>query len=504
MEVSSPMSPVVEHNPKSVRLGSLANGAPAPGKVTHSRNVPSSVGLSIPATSVLLPLRFMLAGVLALFCGVAILALRPELLATYHYNQYIIAVTHLLVLGWIGTIVMGGLYQLVPVALETRLYSERLARWQFLCHLAGVAGMVWMFWNSNLKQVGHFGCLLGVGVGLFVYNIGRTLLRVPRWNVIAAAVAAALAWFSFAILAGLAIAAGKCTYDSPEGVAPAHALVSGLRAVAAWVTRFDQLGAMHAHAHLGTVGVYLMLILGISYKLVPMFTLGELQSPVRARISILLLNLGLIGAFLTILTRSPWRWVCALVLATALVIYGLEIRAILRTRKRRHLDWGMKYFLSALVLLVPVGALGVLLAWPRLPFTAFTGQLENLYGFLGILGVLSFAIVGMLYKIIPFLVWYRSYSTRIGHGKVPALAELYSAGWQRVGYWCYLAGLAGSSVGILLSSSAIVRVGCFLLFGSLVTLAINLTKMLGHLVQPRVEPLPSPAIQSPRSKPAIA
>jgi len=26
----------------------------------------------------------------------------PDLLATYHYNQYIIAVTHLFVLGFIG------------------------------------------------------------------------------------------------------------------------------------------------------------------------------------------------------------------------------------------------------------------------------------------------------------------------------------------------------------------------------------------------------------------
>ncbi len=45
--------------------------------------------------------------------------------------------------------------------------------------------MVWMFHVWNMKQVGHFGCVLAAGVGLFGFNIARTLLRAPKWNVIA-------------------------------------------------------------------------------------------------------------------------------------------------------------------------------------------------------------------------------------------------------------------------------------------------------------------------------
>jgi len=43
--------------------------------------------------SVLLPLRFMVTGVLALCIGAVVMFLRPDLLATYHYNQYVIGVT---------------------------------------------------------------------------------------------------------------------------------------------------------------------------------------------------------------------------------------------------------------------------------------------------------------------------------------------------------------------------------------------------------------------------
>ena len=70
----------------------------------------------------------------------------------------------------------------MPVALETKLYSERLACWHFAFHLVGFIGMVWMFRVWDMKQVGHFGSVLFLGVGLFVYNIARTLRRVPKWN----------------------------------------------------------------------------------------------------------------------------------------------------------------------------------------------------------------------------------------------------------------------------------------------------------------------------------
>ena len=82
------------------------------------------------ASSVAIPLGFILTGIAALLAGSVWLVLQPDLLATYHYNQSIIAATHLFVLGWICTVIMGAMYQLVPVALETRLHSGRLARWR--------------------------------------------------------------------------------------------------------------------------------------------------------------------------------------------------------------------------------------------------------------------------------------------------------------------------------------------------------------------------------------
>lgn len=427
----------------------------------------------VRAPSVALPLRFILVGIAALVTGCVWLVLRPDLLATYHYNQYVIAATHLFVLGWICSVVMGAMYQLVPVALETRLYSERLARWHFALHVIGFVGMVAMFQVWNPKQVGHFGSVMATGVGLFVYNLVRTLRRIPRWNVVAAGIASALAWLSLTILAGLFLAAAKCWSFSP----------------------FEPLAQMHAHAHLGGLGFFVMMIVAVSYKLVPMFTLGEVQSPRRAGWSLALLNAGLAGTFVAILLSSPWKAVFALVVVAGLVVYGWEITAMLRSRKRRVLDWGMKYFLTAIALLAPVSVLGVALAWPGMPLTALTTQLENVYGFLAFIGVITFAIVGMLYKILPFLVWYASYSQAIGRSKVPALSDLYSPRLQAAGYWLFMAGLLMTCVAAALGHGACARTGSVVLLASVVVFAVNVARILAHLLRPH--------IGSPNLRPAI-
>jgi hypothetical protein len=477
MEALSPKSGSANHKPSAALSLSLGERAGVRASITDS------------APSVALPLAFVLTGLAALCFGMAWIVARPAMLATYHYNHWVIAATHLFVLGWILTVVMGAVYQLVPVALETRLYSERLAWWQFAFHVVGFIGMVWMFRSSNMKHVGHFGSVLTFGVGLFVFNIVRTLRRAPNWNVTATAICAALFWICVAVAAGLSIAAAKCTYEgatAASAAAPFGGLLRGLRSLAGFVGHFDAISAMHAHAHMGAVGCFTMLIVGVSYKLIPMFTLSEIQSTRRAALSVALLNVGLAGSFVTILTRSPWKLAFAFVGVLALAVYGWELVAILRARKRVALDWGVKSFLTAIALFFPLSILAVVLSWPGLPLNTFTGELENAYGFLGLIGVVTFAIIGMLYKIIPFLVWFARYSPHIGRASVPALADLYSTRLQITGYWTYLVGLIVTSVGIITGNELAVRVGAGALALSVMTLAINVAKMVSHFFR-RVE-----------------
>src|SRR5262249_7581184 len=148
------------------------------------------------------------------------------------------------------------------------------------------------------------------------------------------------------------------------------------------------------------------------------------QSWRRARTSLWLINLGLAGLFPTILLGLPLKLFFGLMILNGVVLYWTELRAIFRARRRRLLDWGLRYFITAQWVLGACCVLALLLNWPGVPMTFHTGQLENLYGFLFLVGVMGFAIPGMLYKIIPFLVWYARYGEYIGRTEVPTLAKL--------------------------------------------------------------------------------
>lgn len=427
--------------------------------------------MNLPArakTSVGVPLGFIAAGLVSLLVGLCWLVLHPESLATYHYNQQVIALTHLFTLGWICSVIMGAIYQLVPVALETKLHNEKLPAWHLALHLIGFTGMVWMFSVWNISAVGIFGLVLASGVALFLYNLARTLARIPHWNVVAGGVTSALAWLLCTIVAGLLLAAAKRWAISP----------------------FDPIGQMHAHAHLGVLGFFITLIVGVSYKLIPMFALSEVQNHRRAWASLAIMNLGTAGLFLAILLGSPLKLVASLPVITGLLLYAWELTAILRARKRRTMDWGLKHFLTAIILLLPLSILALVLSWPGLPLNAFTGQLENVYGLFALLGVVTFAIIGMLYKIVPFLVWFKRYSPHIGRTKVPSLADLYSVRLQVIGYWLFLPGLVVTSLGTLLGHVECLQKGLILLLASVAVFAANIAKICLHLVHPKRETLP--------------
>lgn len=434
---------------------------------------PLATGNSIAtahAPSIVVPLMFVVTGMLALFVGAVWLVFRPDVLATYHYNQYVVALTHVFTLGFISTIIMGAMYQLVPVALEVKLFSEKLAKWHFGFHLIGVIGIVWTFWIWDMKQVGHFGSLVGTGIVLFAINMVRTLRRIPRWNVIAVGIASALFWLVLTMLAGLYAAAAKCWDFSP----------------------FSHLAFMHAHAHLGGIGFFTMMIVAVSYKLVPMFALSDIRNDRRAWSSVMLLNVGLAGLFVALMLASPWKLAFALVVVAALALYGWEMRAILRARKRRVLDWGLKAFVVAISLLGVLSVLAVVLCWPGLPATLFTTQLENVYGFLFLVGVVGLAILGMLYKIVPFLAWFHSYSKVIGKCKVPALADLYSERLQIASFILYFIALGAISAATLLQNESAVRWSCGLLVAGLALFAVNMGLILRHVFRPKMEPLALP------------
>lgn len=340
-------------------------------------SVPTRViPLAIPAGFVFLGEGFFLLSGL-------VLALYPEAFSLPRHPLGL-AGAHLFLLGFGVGVLLGALHQLLPVVLEAPLYRPGWGYPVMALWALGVAFLALGFAQSPVwVPVG--GSLALLALLFFAYHAYRTFHLAPRWN----RVATALAWVvlylvltpSLGLLQALSLRYGF--YD-PERLT--------------W----------HLLAGLG--GVFLLSILGVGYKLLSMFTLTH---DVDERVLGLFLwaaNLGLLGVAL-----GERLGYLLLLLAYALALY--DTGRILKNRMKRTLDIGVRHYLLGLFFLG--------LSLVALPFNPVWAALWFALGFVGLV------VTGMLYKILPFLVWTHRYAPKAGKERVPLLKDMLPEG---VGY----------------------------------------------------------------------
>lgn len=410
----------------------------------------------VPPVSI--PLLFILTGLAFLCVGLLWVVREPLLLTVFHHNPRTTALTHVFILGWLLSVVSGSLYQLAPVTLGLSLIQPRLCYWHWFMHTLGTVGMILAFLSGNMTHLGHFGSFVFFGVLVMVIHLMMMIVRSPQRDLIAWGMAGALGWLTLTVLAGLVLAADKHWHFSP--LAP--------------------LAQMHAHAHMGLAGFFITLIMAVSFKLVPMFLISHVRRPALAGLSLILFNAGLVLCVFTISLQSPLRPMAVLIMLAGLICYALEMLSIVMIRQRASMDAGLSSFLLSVAGLIPVGILGLFLSLPTLSGASFASPLENSYALLAILGVISTAILGMLYKIVPFLTWHHCYSRLVGYQPVPSMGDLYCAQTQKVGFGIMAAGLLLLISGTLTNSLMLVRLGAILWLLFMLSYLGNLSLILSH------------------------
>jgi hypothetical protein len=424
---------------------------------TTAKTAPDTI-LPERAPALAVPLRYFLFGLLNLagLLGVAIWR-APLLAADYLHNPATLAVTHLFTLGFAGSVVTGAIIQMIPVLLHSHLFSEKLANWQLGVHALGTLLMVAGFLEFETIWTITGGSLVVTGAVLFFTNLGLTFRRAERWN-----------WH------GLFIAAAMLFY--------ATTLIWGL--VMAFNQRYGFLGEVEgapltAHLVLGLLGWFSMMIVGVGLKLVPMFAPGKsLPAPVVAAA-----GASLVAGVLLLLGGLWWGpvllWTGYLLTAAALLGYAGLVGFTYLRRRPGPLDFSIRFTLTA----------GALLALPvlALPLLGRYGKagLVMLYA----LGFIGATILGMLLRIIPFMVWLHRFRNRTHKlEKIPFLHELFD---RRLGWTAYLTWFPAAalvSLGIGFRQAAVITVGALVGLVGLGAFALALRQMLHH-VPPGTPPL---------------
>ena len=125
----------------------------------------------------------------------------------FYFQPKILAITHMLTLGWISMTIFGAMFQLVPVVLEVKLFSEKLADIQFWVFSLGIIGLVTGFWNFDTGlHLNISAALLNIAVLIFAVNMVGTFIHVKKWNITGWYLISALIYLIITAIAGFLLA----------------------------------------------------------------------------------------------------------------------------------------------------------------------------------------------------------------------------------------------------------------------------------------------------------
>lgn len=335
--------------------------------------------LSVPARFFLTaPLFGVAAALLALWSG-------PDLLAS-RWTPALLGITHLLTLGFIAMVMIGALFQLLPVLGGARL--RRPHPWSAAVHLLLTAGTLLL--ASGLALACAY-CvraallLLGAGLAVFIALAFTALLRSPSRHDSVKAMRYAVVGLGLTLLLGLYVGVGHGW--------PALPLAR----------RYTDL-----HLSWGLLGWVGLLGAGVAYQVVPMFQMTpEYPAALRRWLvpalftALLLLSAALL--FPDLPAAAGLRTAAEAALAAGFTLFAVWTLYVQARRRRRLPDVTLWFWRLAMACL-----LAAVLLWAARPLHGGTWGAARYPLLLGVLLVPGFAVSivnGMLYKILPFLVW---------------------------------------------------------------------------------------------------
>ncbi len=348
------------------------------------------------------------------------------------------------VLGWVSLPVMGAFYQFFPTLQGQDLHMER---WTFVQY-----GFV------NLGLLGMLGSLLvnnSAALGIFttVYALGAFLL-------------------GFILLAGN-LTPSKMTLTLRFYVTAVIYFLAGVTILTLNTLGLAALGRPVV-SHLVLIGWAVMAIYGAQYIMVPMLQLKTLVWERVANVQYYVANLGVLGlAWGFVGGGLPVIVAGGIMEFLAIILFVTVILRSITTGPSRiaKMDLSVMYFLAGNSYLILVALLGIATA-------IFPLNLRIVHINLALIGVLTNTIIGAMYHILPFLVWWETYAGKVGLEKVPLLKDLFNESFARTSFYFWNGALLAMITGLILGWYYLVALAVLVE----IVLAITLLGQMLHLV----------------------
>lgn len=363
------------------------------------------------------PVRFFLTaplfGVLAAF---GLMIGGPAILIS-RWTPQLLGITHFMTVGFLSMAMCGALFQLLPVVAGAAIYRASVV--SIVLHRLLVVGSLTLglgLWSGS--RIGLVGAIASLAIAAVVVGsmVCHAWLRASTHRPTVVAMGGAVLAFLAAAGLGLVLAAGHA--GAPFGV----------------VRDLTDL-----HARVGLVGWVAVLVIGVAYQVVPMF---QLTPAYPHGLSILLVPTLL--AALVASGAELLRWPAEVTVAIGLATFAALTLRLQSRRRRPRSDVTLKYWRLAMICL-----LFAVVLWTThalFPSTLGDSHLSVALGVLYIVGFGTSVISGMLYKIVPFLVWLhvqRGHLVAVAQrGRPVTMAGLIPEARGRLQFIIHLAGVA--------------------------------------------------------------
>ncbi len=397
-------------------------------------------------------LSFLLATILLFFSANAF---------TQHYFQPgILAITHIMALGWGTMMILGASYQLVPVLIEGRLYSNALAYASFALAAVGIALLVNGFYTFNMGWPAQWGAILiNVAILCYLVNLAVSITKTKEENIHAIFIFTAACWLFFTTLIGLLLVYNFSINIFSE----------------------DSLHYLSLHAHMGIIGWFLLLVAGISSRLIPMFLISKYSNIKLLWVIYILINGGLITFIISFLyfPGTILKFIPVAAILLAVILLGYYCYRSYQQRIRRKVDEQMKISLFSIMLMaLPVIVLMAVIT--GLMITSVNTRLVLVYGFVIFFGWITAMILGMTFKTLPFIIWNKVYHLQAGMGKTPNPKDLFSSRIFNAMAFVYLVGFLFFIVGIFLAKTSVLKLATIFLLLTALLYNWNVIKIFLH------------------------
>ena len=403
---------------------------------------------------------FYLYAAVSFLAGTVLLCLSTDAFLQHYFHPKTLAITHVMALGWGTMIILGASHQLVPVLIEAKLYSTALAYLSFVLAGVGIPLLVYSFFQFQFHWTAQAGAVfINAAIVCFLVNVGASMSHSRSGNVQAVFVFTATAWLLVTTLMGLLL-----VYNFTHSVLPE-----------------DSLHYLSLHAHLGMAGWFLLLVIGVGSRLIPMFLISKYNELQRLWTIYGLMNGALLSFVFFFLFSVPagMYLISILLLVLALLLFGRYCYKAYRQRIRKQVDEQMKISLLSVALMgLPLVFLIVLIL--LLLLSSANTKLVLAYGFSVFFGWLTAIILGMTFKTLPFIVWNKIYHNKAGLGKTPNPKDLFSSRIFNRMAIVYLAGFILFTAGIFGANTTSLLTGNVLLLAAAVLYNCNLIKMMLH------------------------